>query len=509
MQSSRMPHRPVLIINDGDLPDTARQLAQHLAGCGRVFERSGKAVVLSADGSAVQNLTAERVVVLAHDVCRPIRTSKNGEIEVTLPNRVAYLWLASDEKQLRPIAGITTAPLLSPNGEIRTREGYDAATGFYRFAAPKIDVPEYPTRADAEAALLMLRTNLRTFAFADADSPAASANELVYTNLTDPPALDESAALVATLTACCRQSLPLAPALLVSAPHLSGSGSGKGLLVRTICQIAYGLTPSVIARGDSQRELDQRIASEMMAAAPVVFLDNVNDHVLRSEILAQILTEPRLRSRKLGGNHMAELRNTAFVAVTGNALSLAEDLLRRFIVCCLDPRCEDPERREFPDEIVTRAIEARGRLLTASLTIWRWGRHNDSAMLRGCTIGSFEQWARWCRDPLLALGCRDPIERMRAAKVNDPVRLELSELFDAWYAAHGNIPVKFIDLADPVKRLLHPAVRQSRVSRLHQLLGARWNGSVLIKQAPVGRWGKAHYTLAQTGADGAPGPQAS
>jgi hypothetical protein len=31
-------------------------------------------------------------------------------------------------------------------------------------------------------------------------------------------------------------------------------------------------------------------------------------------------------------------------------------------------------------------------------------------------LGSFEQWAEWCRDPLLALGCRDSVERIDAVK---------------------------------------------------------------------------------------------
>jgi hypothetical protein len=35
-------------------------------------------------------------------------------------------------------------------------------------------------------------------------------------------------------------------------------------------------------------------------------------------------------------------------------------------------------------------------------------------------LGSFEQWAEWCRDPPLALGCRDPVERIDAVKSDDP-----------------------------------------------------------------------------------------
>ena len=37
------------------------------------------------------------------------------------------------------------------------------------------------------------------------------------------------------------------------------------------------------------------------------------------------------------------------------------------------------------------------------------------------TLGSFEDWAEWCRDPLLSVGCRDPIERIEMVKADDPI----------------------------------------------------------------------------------------
>jgi hypothetical protein len=62
--------------------------------------------------------------------------------------------------------------------------------------------------------------------------------------------------------------------------------------------------------------------------------------------------------------------------------------------------------------------------------------------LLGRPLASFEQWAEWCRDPLLALGCRDPVERIDAIKSDDPHRRQIVELFDAWHGHHGERPVK-------------------------------------------------------------------
>jgi hypothetical protein len=60
---------------------------------------------------------------------------------------------------------------------------------------------------------------------------------------------------------------------------------------------------------------------------------------------------------------------------------------------------------------------------------------------RGLPLGSFETWTEWVRDPLLTLGCEDPVERVRAAKANDPRRRRTAELFATWWEHHNKQPV--------------------------------------------------------------------
>ena len=102
-------------------------------------------------------------------------------------------------------------------------------------------------------------------------------------NLDLPPGIDESAFLVGLFTAICRPSLWLVPGLLVRAPEISGAGTGKGLLVRSICAIAFGVQPRAFTKGGDRQELDKRLASELIEAAPILFLDNVNGTILRSD----------------------------------------------------------------------------------------------------------------------------------------------------------------------------------------------------------------------------------
>ena len=70
--------------------------------------------------------------------------------------------------------------------------------------------------------------------------------------------------------------------------------------------------------------------------------------------------------------------------------------------------------------------------------------------MSGRPLGSFEDWALWCRDPLLALGCRDPVERVEMVKADDPQRRRIVELFETWAVHHAERPIKAVDLAEPV-----------------------------------------------------------
>jgi hypothetical protein len=70
---------------------------------------------------------------------------------------------------LPPIEGISTAPLLTDDGGIRTAEGYDPESGLYCAKIPTtVSVPERPSEEEAKKALCTLRRAFWTFAFADA-----------------------------------------------------------------------------------------------------------------------------------------------------------------------------------------------------------------------------------------------------------------------------------------------------------------------------------------------------
>jgi hypothetical protein len=358
-----------------------------------------------------------------------------------------------------------------------------------------------PTLDDAKVALHLLRERFKTFPFADAVRIHDAALGVEVVDLSKHPGKDESAFLTAVLTAACRPSLRLAPGLLVSAPAISGAGSGKGLLVRAISTIAFGVQPRAFTAGSERQELDKRLAAELIEASPVVFLDNANGVTLNSDTLASVMTERPARVRILGETRMAELNSTAFIAATGNALLPSGDLARRFIVSMLDARCEDPEARPFKDNLLEAVRTRRKELLAAALTIWRWGRQNAD-MTRGKPLGSFEEWARWCRDPLVALGCYDPVERIAEAKARDPRRQNILTLFQLWWRCHDSKPMKASDLNEQVLQVLDPQRRgrQFVAAALNKLANTRAGGFVLHQQKPPGDWGTTTYALIETAA---------
>jgi len=228
-----------------------------------------------------------------------------------------------------------------------------------------------------------------------------------------------------------------------------------------------------------------------------LFLDNVNGAVLRSDTLATVITERPARIRVFGELRMVGLNSTAVIAITGNGLTVSEDLARRFIDCKLDAGCEDPESRPFDPGFLETVEQQRIDLLSAALTIWRYGGQNQEGLKRGRPLGSFETWCDWVRDPLLTLGCRDPVERLEMLKAHDPYRQNVTELFKTWWQHHGVTPSRASQLAEPVQRLMDPLGRgrQFVATTLGKMAGTRAAGFVLVRQEAGGKWGAASYAL--------------
>jgi hypothetical protein len=438
-------NKPRLLIENADPDRTVVALRDILSGSGGLYDR-GVPVRLAQDqilgGTVVQIMTPDSLVLMAHTVCRPYERKEEGgevlDVNIQLPRKVAVMYLDwRGGWNLPPLNGIASAPMLEEDGTILSAQGYDQASAMWRENVPDLTglVPKQPTWNDAAAALRLIRETFKTFCFADAETVSDNKSGLELVDTNTPPGKDESGFLNALLTAVCRPSLHLAPGVILSAAPMSGAGAGKGLLARCISIIAFGREPQAVTSGANAEELEKRIASELIEGNPVLFLDNLNNKAFRSDLLTSAITERPARVRILGRSQMMPLNASAFVVLTGNGLSVTEDLARRFITVEFDPRMEDPEARNFTTNIRIEVKERRTELLAAALTVWRWGRLAEG-MNTGRALGSFEQWCKWVRDPLLTLGCKDPADRVSEVKERDGRRQEIVEFFDVWWKHH-------------------------------------------------------------------------
>jgi putative DNA primase/helicase len=88
----------------------------------------------------------------------------------------------------------------------------------------------------------------------------------------------------------------------------------------------------------------------------------------------------------------------------------------------------------------------RGKYIAAALTICRAyfvaGRPD-----RAPRLASFEGWSDTVRSALMWLGKDDPVKSMEDARAEDPERIELSDMLEAWAAVIGTGPETRMKLA--------------------------------------------------------------
>jgi hypothetical protein len=215
--------------------------------------------------------------------------------------------------------------------------------------------------SEAVEALARLRLRFRTIPYEDGGRIKETIGEVEtdVVDLTKPPGLDESCFLAAEMTTVLQRSLGRAPGYALTAPSQSGSGGGKGEIVKVLIVIAGHVVVFRTARGRETEELDKRIVAGLLSGAALLVMDNLNNTVLSSEQLGVAMTEPTYDIRPLGTSRSRRLTDCPFPIANGNGLELSNDLARRFIRSRLDPRVEDPEARIFASTLEQIAVSSR------------------------------------------------------------------------------------------------------------------------------------------------------
>jgi hypothetical protein len=447
-----------------------------------IFQRGETIVALWEDerhGRVVAKmLTPDDITGLVHASVQPyaIRTTRSGSYreDVPFPERAARMCLSSSVvATLPPLDGIAYAPRMKADGSIHDSAGYDAGAGIFFHGLPELNVPACPTRQEGEAAFRRLRSRLQTFPFADSVRVRKDGFAEPVVDLDQPPVADETTMIVALVTVACRPSLDLVPGLLITAPPLSGAGTGKGKLARFLSEVACGISPIAMTAGHSREELDKRLVAVLLSADPFILIDNVNEQELASDQLASAITENPTQVRPMRTSAVVQLNPTTFFCLTGNGLRVTEDLSRRFLTVKLNAGVESPEARSFAGNFLAEAKRDRGAILSDIFTIVRWGVQQGDNLPRGRPLGSFEAWGTMCRDAVMAFSGRDPVVDIANRQATDSRRSELAELVDVWLHHHGDRPVKANDLHENVRHILAPygESRQRLADRLQRMDG--------------------------------------
>lgn len=172
-----------------------------------------------------------------------------------------------------------------------------------------------------------------------------------------------------------------------------------------------------------------------------------------------MLSQTRVRTRILGQSAAPELTSGAFVAATGNNLTLVGDVTRRALLCSLDPKCERPETRVFDRDPIEAAKSDRPQYVAAALTLIR-AFHVAGRPIKAAPLGSFEAWSNLVRGALLWLGCADPVQTMEKARNADPRRAAIAAVIAQWRSAIGAESVTVSEVIERATTRTRPADRE-------------------------------------------------
>jgi putative DNA primase/helicase len=314
------------------------------------------------------------------------------------------------------ITGLVRSPSLRRDLSLLDREGFDPETGLFAdFAGLEVPkIPARPSRAEADAALGLLKSILDDFPFADGENGPSQA-----------------VALSGLITPCVRSALDVAPIHTVTAP---AGGTGKSYLVDLISTIATGERAAVLSYGVSAEESEKRLIGAALKGHPLIVVDNAR-RLLVGDFMCQLVERRLLQLRPLGTSDEHQILNNFTMFATGNQLGVADDMVRRSLRCALDANVENPHKRQHRNRRLREDVAARrGEYLRACLVIVLYyaqaGKPNALPWL-----ASFGEWSDLVRSALHFLGTADPVASMEALEQADPVRERRAEVFAAWREA--------------------------------------------------------------------------
>lgn len=415
-EGDRDPENPktCILLTPGDSHLASQETERVLAATGEYFHSAGTLVriVNRGDGGiATERVNEQTLKLVLSDRIDWERKRPDGVRIRCDPHHtvIQALLHGQDHPFLPPLNGLARQPFYAPDGRLVGSPGYDVGTGIFgAFNASDYHL-DSPSREDAARALEFLDNLLEEFEF---ETEA-----------------DRSAALCGMLTAACRPSLAAAPAILISATN---PGSGKSYLAELLALIAGPGEPYRVSFPERADESGKLVISVLMEKPAVVLFDDMQTNWKSLGPLNRALSSSATTERLLGSNQTVTVPTRAFFLGTGNQIEPERDARRRVLPIHLAPAHETPALRKFRGNPVGRVRRNRARAVQCAMLVVGAFLNSGDAIENVPAIGTYEEWSRYCRFPLIWLGLPDPAQRLIDQLVHDPERQNLAEFLARW-----------------------------------------------------------------------------
>jgi hypothetical protein len=417
------PVKPLIRVNPGSLDKLATQGERALVAAKVPFyvraDELRRPIVDEVEATKGRKAKVAHFAVVTLDMLRDylsryarwerFNERKKDFVPADPPRDVAATILSrTGEWQFPRAVGVITTPTLRPDGTILSQPGYDPVTRLILVDPPTMPaIPEKPTHDEALAALKLLDDLLGEFPFVNEESRSVALSELI--------------------TPVVRGAMTVAPLHANRAPT---PGSGKSYILDIVSAITCGQPCPVISAGSDEFETEKRLGAALLRGQALIAIDNLNGE-LRGDALCQMIERPIVDVRPLGVSRLVRIESRTTLFATGNNIVLVGDVVRRVLLCSLDPNVERPELRQFTGNPLETVLADRGRYIAAALTIVR------AYLAAGCPnalppLASFGDWSRLVRSALVWLGRADPVKTMEAARAEDPELDALRRVIAAW-----------------------------------------------------------------------------
>lgn len=478
-----------IVLQAGHLPENVdaaiallaeRGVAASIFARGGVLVRPHLAERRGFDDSIVQSLELQTLTVPAlqyelGQLCEFKRFSR-GAKESTRASRqdcpplLARVVLDIPHRwgSLPKLSSIASVPIYLGDGKLLAEPGYHAEREVFIAAPAGVSIPQAVSLEACRAALARLREWIAEFPF---DSPES-----------------EAVMLAALLTAALRPSLRHAPGFALDAPEYA---SGKTTAAKLISIVAIGRLPPVMTFHRDPEEFRKTLDAAQMAGLQVFLYDNVLPGLIVSnDGLAQSLTEPERQPRELGASRTHTVACDALVLITGNNLTIGDDLTRRMLVARLEP-IEQPITRVFRrPELLNEARRERVSILSDCFTIAAGGGHGTEAP---APLVGYGDWCRLIQWPLVALGVADPVASVSRLTAADPAREALDRVVRLWCTLHGTRWLKLNELLNAQSKLPSPSdkAKHWELMALFREEVGEDRDSTRVNSRKLGQWLKA------------------